>query len=87
MQYNKKMKLVSLDDVNEFFHHLVDERRVNVHPDDSFEDYVSEDGDTPFSQEECAVYNRLMGESFDICEKNGADIYAIGLEYVQKNFA
>ncbi len=32
---------------------------------------------------ECAVYNHLMNECFEVCEKNGADIYAIGLELMQ----
>ena len=87
MQYNKETRITSVDDVKNFFHHLVSERKVNFHPDDRFEDYVSEDGVPSFSQEECTVYNRLMDESFDVCEKKGADIYAIGLELMQKALA
>ena len=88
MQYNKETRITSVDDVKAFFHHLVSERNLNFHPDDRFEDYVScDDGSNTFSQEECSVYNRLMDESFDVCEKNGADIYAIGLELMQKALA
>ena len=88
MQYNRESKIATIDDVKEFFHHLVSERNLNFHPDDRFEDYVSsDDGEASFSQEECAVYNRLMDESFDVCEKNGVDIYAIGLERMQKVLA
>lgn len=88
MQYNSESKIATIDDVEEFFHHLVSERNLNFHPDDRFEDYVScGDGSNTFSQEECSVYNRLMDESFDVCEKNGADIYAIGLELMQKALA
>ena len=87
MQYNKETRITSVDDVKNFFHHLVSERKVNFHPDDRFEDYVAEDGVASFSQEECTVYNRLMDESFEVCEKNGADIYAIGLELMQKALA
>ena len=87
MQYNKETRITSVDDVKAFFHHLVSERMVNFHPDDRFEDYVADDGGASFSQEECAVYNRLMDESFDVCEKKGADIYAIGLELMQKALA
>lgn len=87
MQYNNETKIATVDDVKAFFHHLVNERNANIHPDDRFEDYVSEDGGAFFSQEECAVYNRLMDESFDVCEKNGADIYAIGLELLVKAVA
>ena len=88
MQYNKETRITSVDDVKAFFHHLVNERNLNLHPDDRFEDYVScDDGSNTFSQEECSVYNRLMDESFDVCEKNGVDIYAIGLELMQKTMA
>ena len=88
MQYNSESKIATIDDVKEFFHHLVSERNLNFHPDDRFEDYVScDDGSNTFSREECSVYNRLMDESFDVCEKNGVDIYAIGLELMQKALA
>ena len=88
MQYNKETRITSVDDVKAFFHHLVNERNLNFHPDDRFEDYVScDDGSNTFSHEECSVYNRLMDESFAVCEKNGVDIYAIGLGLMQKALA
>lgn len=88
MQYNKKSRISTADDVRGFFNFLVNERKVNLHPDDRFEDYLScESRNNMFSQEECAVYNRLMDESFEVCEKNGADIYAIGLGIMQKALA
>ncbi len=87
MHYNNETRITSVNDVKDFFHHLVNERKVNFHPDDRFEDYVPEDGVPSFSQEECAIYNHLMDESFDVCEKNGADIYAIGLGLMQKALA
>ncbi len=84
MQYNKESRIATIDDVKEFFRHLVDERRVEIHPDDRFEDYVSrENYENTFSPEECAIYNRLMDESFEACEKNGVDIYAIGLDFLK----
>jgi phenylalanine-4-hydroxylase len=83
MPYTKESRITTIDDVKEFFAHLVNERRLVFHPDDRFEDYVSDDGREAFSEEECAIYNRLMDESFEVCEKNNADIYAIGLEVTQ----
>jgi hypothetical protein len=83
MQYTKASRIETIDDVKKFFGHLVNERRVTFHPDDNFEDYVSEDGAHIFSEEECAIYNRLMDESFEVCDKNRVDIYAIGLEFMQ----
>lgn len=88
MKYNDDSRIATVDDVKEFFIHLVNDRMVNFHPDDRFEDYVSrEDRNKIFTQKECAVYNHLMDESFEVCEKNGADIYAIGLELMQDALA
>ena len=85
MTYNIDSHIKSVEDVNTFFHHIVSERKVNFHPDDMFEDYVScEGGINTFTLDECAVYNRLMDESFGICKKEGVDIYSIGLEELQK---
>ena len=85
MTYNIDSHIKSVEDVNTFFHHIVSERKVNFHPDDMFEDYVScEGGINTFTLDECAVYNRLMDESFYICKKEGVDIYSIGLEELQK---
>ena len=84
MKYNNDSKITTVDDVKELFRHLVNDRKVNFHPDDRFEDYVSrEDGSKTFTQEECVVYYHLMDECFEVCEKNGVDIYAIGLELMQ----
>ena len=84
MKYNNDSKITTVGDVKEFFRHLVNDRKVNFHPDDRFEDYVScEDGSKTFTQEECAAYNHLMDECFEVCEKNGVDIYAIGLDLMQ----
>ena len=84
MKYNDDSIIATVDDVKEFFRHLVNDRMVNFHPDDRFEDYAScVDGSKTFTQKECAVYNHLMDECFEVCEKNGADIYVIGLELMQ----
>ena len=80
MNYNTESHINTVKDVEAFFHNIVFERKVNFHPDDMFEDYVScEGGLNTFTVEECAIYNRLMDESFSICEKSGVDIYEIGL--------
>ena len=82
---NEKSHIISVADVKAFFHHLVDERKVNFHPDDDFADYISLDDQTPtFSDKEVAVYNRLMEESFDACEAAGVDIYELGLQELEK---
>lgn len=82
---NEESHITSVVDVKAFFHHLVDECKVNFHPDDDFADYISLDDKTPsFTDEEVAVYNRLMEESFDICETAGVDIYELALQELEK---
>lgn len=85
MIMNEKSHIISVADVKAFFHHLVDERKVNFHPDDDFTDYISLDGQTPtFTDEEVILYNRLMEESFDACEAAGVDIYELCLQELEK---
>ena len=84
MTYTSESHIKSVKDVEIFFHHIVSERKANFHPDDMFEDYVScEGGINTFTLGECAIYNRLMDESFAVCNNEGVDIYAIGLEELQ----
>ncbi len=84
MVYNPESHISSVEDVKAFFHHLVNERSLNFHPDDDFAEYVNHtDGNPTFSESEVTLYNRLMDESFDVCEKDNVDIYEIGLAELQ----
>ncbi len=83
-EYSNDTNLTCMKDVETFFHHIVFERRVNFHPDDSFSEYVNYETQEPsFTKEEVMVYDRLMDEAFAVCEKAGADIYGIGLQELQ----
>lgn len=83
MIYTNNNHISSIKDVEAFFQHLVLDRKVNFHPDDMFENYVScEGGINTFTLEECANYNRLMDECFKVCEKEGKDIYEIGIKKI-----
>ena len=87
MTYTAASHINSVKDVEVFFHHIVDERKVNFHPDDDFANYVSLKDHTPtFSDEEVAIYNRLMAESFNVCDKENVDIYEIGIEYLMPSY-
>lgn len=71
----------SIKDVDAFFKYIISERRVNFHPDDGFENYISlENGEPSFSNEEIIQFNTMLDEAFRICEENGVDIYEIGLK-------
>lgn len=80
MNYCENSHVRTVDDVKAFFHHLVYERKVNFHPDDDFAEYICVENSTPtFTKHEVPLYNRLMEESFEVCEKKDIDIYEIGL--------
>lgn len=87
MTYTTVSHITSVKDVEVFFHHLVFERKVNFHPDDDFANYICI-ADTPptFTKEEVDIYNRLMDESFDVCDKAKVDIYEIGIEYLMPSY-
>ena len=77
MQYNKDSHINNVDNVRKCFHYIVEERNVNLNPDDMFEDYMSVDGSNAFTPEEYEIYNRLVEEAFKICDKENVDIYEI----------
>ena len=76
--YERKIK--SIEDVKGFFDYLVNEHSLSFHPDSDFNEYIKSDGSQLFSQKECQYYNEKMDESFTICEKEGCDIYTIGIK-------
>ena len=80
MYYSSEAHIKSIEDVKDFFRHLVKERQTNFHPDDDFAVYIDYEDKTPsFTHDEVKIYNRLMEECFDICDKENANIYEIGL--------
>lgn len=85
MLYNNNAHIRSVEDVEAFFHYLVYERKVNLHPDDDFNEFVNyEENKVSFTSDEASVFNRLMRECFDVCEKENADIYEIGYDVLQR---
>ena len=55
---------------------------MGFHPDDVFGDYIKDNGERAFSDEDAAMLNQYMNECFIICEQNNADIYELALKYV-----
>jgi len=81
--YDSNSEIKTVEDVNNFFSHVVDELGISIHPDDSFEDYINfETNEQVLPADKCKVYNRIMEQCFDVCDKNDVDIYEIGLNKV-----
>lgn len=70
-----------IEEVEDFFRYLVNDRKVNLNPDDNFVDYVNLETKEPtFSEYEVRLFNEMMDEAFDFCEDNGYDIYEIAYD-------
>ena len=71
MTFNNDSHLLSVSDISAFFKYIIEERNIMFHPDDQFE------ADERITSEEALLWNRLMDEAFDICDKEGVDIYEL----------
>ena len=70
-------EIITLNDVKTFTKELVAEG-TNVHPDEDFNNYVNlETGADAYTKDEAILRNKLMVQSFAICEKMGQDVYSI----------
>lgn len=86
MIYNEESHITTVEEVANFFHHLVFDLKLNFHPDDDFAEYVNSKTKEPlFTPEEIALYNRLMAESFKVCEDSeDKDIYDLGWDQLEE---
>ncbi len=83
MEYTSESHISTVEEVTLFFHHIVFDRHIEFHPDDDFSEYVGND----FASEEVELYNRLMQESFTVCEgMEDPDIYDMGWEQLASGF-
>ena len=77
---NMITQITSKKDVVTFAKNLIAEG-VSFHPDDNFSDIVNNKTNKPtYTKSDAAKRNNLMNQSFEICEKEGVDIYELMLE-------
>ena len=73
-------EIKNTNDVADFAKQIIGEG-VSFHPDDDFNDYVNFKDDKPtYTKEEADLRNDLMSKCFEVCEKEGVDIYDVTLE-------
>lgn len=83
--YTNESHIKTVKDVEAFFHYLVEDRNMTIHPDDDFADYIDSSTHLPFfTAEEATFFNRLMDEAFEVCEASDADIYWISFQELKK---
>jgi hypothetical protein len=68
----------STDEVKGFFSYLINDRKVNLNPDNNFDSYIDKDTRlATFTDYEVRLFNKMMDDCFDWCEDNGEDIYEL----------
>ena len=81
MEYTKDFHIESLIDVMNFYHYMIYEKQLIIHPDkpiEENEDKVHPERTITASMAE--MYNRLLEESFEFCDKNKIDVYHIAYD-------
>jgi len=77
-------KIESTKDVIAFAEQIVKEG-VSFHCDDDFNDYVNfKTNQQTYTGQEADFRNELMERCFEVCEKNGVDIYNVMNEVLVK---
>ncbi len=77
-------KITTTKDVEQFVKSL-NAQGVSFHPDGDFSEIINlETGKPTYSSEEAEKRNLLMAQCFEICEKEGLDIYDISMEVTLK---
>ena len=75
-KYTQDSHITTVEEVRDFFRHIVYDLDINFHPDDDFKDYASyATGERTMDDEQAELYNRLMDEAFEVC---GEEVYEIG---------
>jgi len=79
-------KIDTIDDVITFFKELNQESVVFC-PETPFEQYISlETHQATYTDEEARVRNELLEQAFNICDRDGVDIYELAMEIFLPNF-
>ena len=79
-------EIKNTEGVKTFFNELLAES-LNFHPDDRFEDYINYETKEPtYTEDEAALRNGVLEQSFEVCDKEGADIYELCIEIFMKDF-
>ena len=82
MTYTEDYNIETLEDVQNFAKYLYCDRGVAFHPDDDFTEYENHETHEPtFTAQEASMFNRLMEQCFDVCERNGKDLYEVMIEF------
>lgn len=82
----KTFDIQTMQGVEQFLRYVIEPNGLALgmgfHPDNDFADYIKENGEKIFSDNEAKTLNEMTSKCFDICEKQNADIYALALDII-----
>ena len=83
----KTFDIQTMQGVEQFLQYVIEPNGLALgmgfHPDNDFADYIKENGEKIFSDDEAKTLNETTNKCFAICEKQNADIYAFALNIYQ----
>ena len=81
-KYSQESHITNVEEVRDFFRHIVFDIDINFHPDDDFRNYVCDrTNKKAMDDEQAELFNRLLDEAFDVC---GDEVYEIGSELLNE---
>ena len=81
MKYTNNSHITTTDEVKQFFHYVLFERHIIIHPDDSLTDLTEGQlKEMNLTSDEAMLYERLLDECFEVCERENEDIYGVFLD-------
>ena len=82
----KTFETQTMQDVDQFLRYVIEPNGLALgmefHQDDDFSDYIKENGEKVFSNDEAKALNEMTNKCFTICDKQNADIYAFALNII-----
>lgn len=73
----KSFEIKTPHDVAQFFMWLAFDCHLNFHPDDNIIECLDESDEPVFTDKQCDMYNDIMDQCFEVCEKFDRNIYTI----------
>lgn len=78
MKYTNNSHITTIDGVKLFLHYVLSEKHIMFHPDGPLSDVTDEQlMEMGRTRDEMLLYERLLDECFEVCERENEDINGI----------
>jgi len=77
--------ILTIEDVEAFFAALTNQLGIDFHPEDSFYDYIDNNGHMTFSPADATDLDEIMSNCDDVCSSKGLDVNQVALDTVNNN--